>query len=108
MHEVPTVQGFLDEEGRVRVWCRWCVEWHRHTVADPGPHPLGRGVRIMGHCHAKDSPYLDGYRVLTSARPWRAVRGSVREASRAQARAIERSLITPRIAELRTQIVSMQ
>jgi len=59
--EEVTVKCFNGEDGsRYRIWCDYCKRYHHHA-----PEP---GYRVA-HCHDPNSPYAEGYVLLTPKRP---------------------------------------
>ena len=57
----PTLPAYADTDGMLRVWCRYCVDWHYHGE--------GSGHRTA-HCRNDASPYKENGYTLHPVGKW--------------------------------------
>jgi hypothetical protein len=101
----PVVAGFIEQHSEgtdLRVWCRWCCNWHTHGLT------LGVGdyEDRSAHCYAPDSPFKrTGYVILVTDTPFSTMRRLMRTASVAQRAAISAGRLTAAVQRLREQPV---
>lgn len=99
----PLLAGYLKPMPRgvtlLKVWCRWCCDWHTHGAADRGP---GETTMRAPHCYAPDG-YQVTYTIRISDVPFLAVSHIPAVATAAQARAIRHGERTDSVKRLRLQ-----
>lgn len=99
------LSGFIQEHDHgvptVRVWCRWCLEFHEFGLAGT---TVGDTMQRTPHCSAPDSEYKNAdYRIRVTSTSYEAVRTSVRRPTGAQREALRAGRITAAIQALRDQ-----
>lgn len=110
MSDIPTLPGYIERRTEgvagppamlLHVWCRWCVRFHEHGLADLKP---GDTTHRTAHCIAPDSEYdATGYNIRVTDIPYSTARKSVRSATAAQRSVIRSGRISEAVQKLRDQ-----
>ncbi|GEK04451.1 hypothetical protein [Streptomyces sp. 1-11] len=100
----PVLPSFLEPHAHghsLRVWCRWCCDWHSHGHDDT---PVGDTTHRGAHCYAPDSEYNEtDYWIRVTGIPFSTARKTIRTATAAQQRAIRDGRISEAVQQLRAQ-----
>lgn len=120
-HAARPVPGFPTHGHRgdlvsLKVWCRWCCEWHTHSHEG---YAAGHVTNRVAHCRTPGNPNLvpsppypvsEGYWIEVQAAPFSEVEKLVKESTTAQRRAMARQGYEPTdaVRRLRAQRLVQQ